>query len=63
VRGEGIATALLAHALKSARQSECEQCAVPFEPMNLLGTRFWLKYFDPVCFSVLRIIDDRVTEI
>jgi len=61
VRGEGIATALLDHALKSARLSGYERCAVPFEPMNLLGTRFWLKYFKPVCYSILRIIDDRVT--
>jgi len=56
-RGEGVATALLDHALKSARASGYERCAVPFEPMNLLGKRFWLKYFNPVCFSVLRDID------
>jgi len=60
-RMEGIATALLDHALKSAQASGYERCAVPFEPMNLLGTRFWLKHFKPVCFSVLRHIDDRVT--
>ncbi len=59
-RSEGIATALLDHALKSARESGYERCAVPFEPMNLLGTRFWLKYFKPVCFSILRIVDDRL---
>jgi GNAT superfamily N-acetyltransferase len=63
VRGEGIATALLDHALKSARLSGYERCAVPFEPMNLIGTRFWLRYFKPVCFSVLRLIDDRLTEV
>jgi predicted GNAT family acetyltransferase len=63
VRGEGIATVLLDHALKSARASGYERCAVPFEPMNLLGTRFWLKYFKPVCFSVLRHIDDRITRL
>jgi predicted GNAT family acetyltransferase len=62
VRSEGIATALLDHALKSARESGYERCAVPFEPMNLLGTRFWLKYFKPVCYSLLRIVDDRVTQ-
>jgi len=62
VRSEGIATALLDHALRSARESGYERCAVPFEPMNLLGTRFWLKYFKPVCYSILRVIDDRLTE-
>jgi len=63
VRREGIATALLNHALKSARASGYKRCAVPFEPMNLSGTRFWLKYFNPVCFSVLRHIDDRLTQV
>jgi GNAT superfamily N-acetyltransferase len=62
VRSEGIATALLDHALKAARSSGYERCAVAFEPMNLLGTRFWLKYFEPVCYSILRIVDDRVTD-
>jgi len=60
VRGEGIATALLDHALKSAWVSGYERCAVSFEPMNLIGTRFWLKYFKPVCLSLLRNIDERV---
>ena len=59
-RNDGVATALLDHALKSARTSGYERCAVPFEPRNLLGTRFWLKYFTPVCFSLLRIVDDRL---
>jgi GNAT superfamily N-acetyltransferase len=62
VRRNGIATALLDHALKFARASGYERCAVSFEPMNLLGTRFWLKYFKPVCFSVVRHIDDRVIQ-
>ena len=61
VRQEGVATALLDHALKSARASGYERCAVPFEPMNLLGTHFWLKYFRPVCYSVVRYLDDRLT--
>ena len=60
VRGKGIAAALLDHALKSARASGYERCAVSFEPMNLLGSRFWLKYFKPVCLSVVRHIDDRL---
>jgi len=60
LRRKGIATALLDHALKSAQASGYERCAVSFEPMNLLGTRFWLKYFKPVCFSVFRHIDERV---
>lgn len=30
--------------------------------VNLLGTRFWLKYFKPVCYSLLRIVDDRLIQ-
>jgi GNAT superfamily N-acetyltransferase len=63
VRREGIATALLDHALQSAQTSGYQRCAVSFEPMNLLGTRFWLKYFNPVCFSIVRYIGDRVIQV
>jgi GNAT superfamily N-acetyltransferase len=63
VRMEGIATALLDHALKSAHALGYERCAVSFEPMNLLGTRFWLKHFKPVSFSVIRHIDARMTQV
>ena len=63
VRGRGIATALLDHALMSARVSGYERCAVSFEPMNLIGARFWLKTFKPVCDSVVRYIDDRLTQV
>jgi len=62
-REEGVATALLARALQSARDSGYERCAVPFEPMNILGSRFWLKHFDPVCYSVVRYLDHRLTQI
>ncbi len=62
-RCKGIATALLAHALESARNEGYLRCAVPFEPMNPLGSRFWLRYFQPVCYSLLRVIDDRLTKI
>jgi GNAT superfamily N-acetyltransferase len=62
IRRNGIATALLDHALKFAKNSGYERCAVSFEPMNVLGTRFWLKYFYPVCFSIVRYIDDRVIQ-
>lgn len=62
IRRNGITTALLDHALKFAQASGYERCAVSFEPMNVLGTYFWLKYFKPVCFSVVRHIDDGVTQ-
>jgi GNAT superfamily N-acetyltransferase len=61
-RREGIATALLAQALEYARACGYQRCAVPFESMNPLGSRFWLRYFQPVCFSFLRMIDDRLAQ-
>jgi GNAT superfamily N-acetyltransferase len=61
-RREGIATALLAHALKFACACGYQRCAVPFEPMNPLGSRFWLRHFQPVCYSFLRNIDDRLVQ-
>ncbi|GAH27730.1 unnamed protein product, partial [marine sediment metagenome] len=62
MRGSGIATALLNHALEFARVAEYERCAVDFEPMNLAGSRFWLKHFKPVCLSLFRQIDLRVID-
>jgi GNAT superfamily N-acetyltransferase len=61
VRGKDIATALLGRAIESARSMGSERIAVDFEPMNLLATRFWLRHhFKPVCFSLLRYVDERV---
>jgi GNAT superfamily N-acetyltransferase len=62
-RGKGIATALLNHALEFARAAGYQRCAVDFESMNLAGTRFWLKHFRPVCFSLFRPIDDRLIDL
>jgi GNAT superfamily N-acetyltransferase len=60
VRGQGIATALLNRSLQWAREAGYERCAVDFEPMNPLATRFWLRYFEPVCYSLVRHVDERV---
>jgi GNAT superfamily N-acetyltransferase len=60
VRGTGITTALLGHALRTARESGYTRCAVSFEPMNTVASRFWLRHFNPACYSVFRHIDERV---
>jgi GNAT superfamily N-acetyltransferase len=62
VRGKGIASALLSHMLEHAGAAGYKRCAVDFEPMNLVATRFWLKQFRPVCFSLFRQIDDRLID-
>jgi GNAT superfamily N-acetyltransferase len=61
MQGKDIGTALLEQAIESAHSEDYERCAVDFEPMNLLGTRFWLRHdFRPVCLSLLRYVDERV---
>jgi GNAT superfamily N-acetyltransferase len=59
VRGRGIATALLNRSLEWARTQGYERCAVDFEPMNPLAARFWLRYFQPVCYTLVRHVDKR----
>jgi GNAT superfamily N-acetyltransferase len=59
-RNQGIATALLNHSLAWARSVGYERCAVDFEPENISGTRFWLRHFQPVCYSLIRHVDERV---
>jgi GNAT superfamily N-acetyltransferase len=59
-RSKGIATALLNHSLDWARAAGYERCAVDFESQNIPAVRFWLKHFQPVCFSLIRHVDERV---
>jgi GNAT superfamily N-acetyltransferase len=59
MRGEGVGTALLNRALAWARDAGYERCAVDFEPMNVLAARFWLRYFDPVSYALVRHVDER----
>ncbi len=55
-RGEGIATALLNRVLAWASAGGYGRCAVDFEPMNPWAVRFWLRYFQPVCYTLARHI-------
>lgn len=60
-RGKGIGKALLDRFIQAAHSEGYLRCAVDFETMNLLGSRFWLKQgFTPVSFSLLRQVDERV---
>jgi GNAT superfamily N-acetyltransferase len=59
-RNKGIATALLNHSLAWARSVGYDRCAVDFEPQNIPAVRFWLRHFQPVCYSLIRHIDERV---
>lgn len=59
-RGRGVATALLNRSLDWARSQGYERCAVDFEPMNILAARFWMRHFQPVCYALVRHVDQRV---
>jgi GNAT superfamily N-acetyltransferase len=59
-RGKGAAASLLHHALAWARAQGYRRCAVDFEAMNTLAARFWLRWFQPVSYSLVRSIDERI---
>ncbi len=58
-RGNGSATALLNRSLEWVRSRGYERCAVDFETMNVLAARFWPRWFEPVCYSLTRYVDER----
>ncbi len=58
-RGEGIASALLNQVLAWGRAQGYERCAVDWEPMNVLATRFWMRHFQPVSYALVRHVDER----
>jgi len=59
-RGRGIATLLLRHMIEWARSNGYERCSVDFESQNMLGSRFWLRHFQPICYSLIRRLDERI---
>jgi GNAT superfamily N-acetyltransferase len=54
-RGQRVAVALLDAALRDYHARGFKFCAVNFESFNPEAASFWMKYFEPVCFSVLRV--------
>lgn len=61
-RGCGVATALLEQALSWAREQGYARCTVDFEAMNYLARRFWLRWFRPVYYSLVRSINPQLFE-
>jgi ribosomal protein S18 acetylase RimI-like enzyme len=54
-RRRGAALALLDAALRDYASQGFERCAVDFESFNPEAASFWMKYFAPVCLSVIRV--------
>ena len=59
-RRMGIATLLLNEILKKAKKDNLRVCCVDFESQNSEARRFWLKNFNPICYSMMRKVDDRI---
>jgi len=54
-RGRKAAVALLDAALRDYQAQGLKYCAMNFESFNPEAATFWMKYFEPVCYSVLRV--------
>jgi ribosomal protein S18 acetylase RimI-like enzyme len=54
-RGRKAALALLDAGLRDYQARGLKHCAVNFEAFNPEAVSFWMKYFEPVCFSVVRV--------
>ncbi len=54
-RGQNIAAAILDAALADYRSRGYSRCSVDFESFNTEAASFWVKYFEPVCFSLFRV--------
>jgi ribosomal protein S18 acetylase RimI-like enzyme len=54
-RGRKAAVALLDAALHDYQAQGLQYCAVNFESFNPEAATFWMKYFEAVCFSLLRV--------
>ncbi len=54
-RGKHLAAALLDAGLSEYRERGYARCSVDFESFNPEAAAFWPKYFEPVCYSVIRV--------
>ncbi|WP_027631912.1 GNAT family N-acetyltransferase [Clostridium hydrogeniformans] len=58
-RGNHIMARLLNIATDWAIENGLKRCATDFESANIEGRGFWLKYFTPYCYSMIRRVDER----
>jgi GNAT superfamily N-acetyltransferase len=54
-RGRKVASALLDTALRHYAAQGFTRCSVDFESLNPEAVSFWLRFFEPVCFSLMRV--------
>ncbi len=58
VRRRGVATVLLQGCLAWAAARGYVRCAVDWESANREANRFWRRHFVPVCYALMRVVDD-----
>lgn len=56
-RGQGVASLLVNQALAWAQAQGAARCAVDFEATNVLAARFWMRWFTPVAYSLIRFVE------
>jgi hypothetical protein len=54
-----LASNILGNVLNWGLKNNMKRCSVDFESANIEGRKFWLKHFNPVCYSAIRKLDDR----
>ena len=59
-RNRGIGALLLEALVGWARDHGRERVALDFEAANIYGSRFWLDHFTPVCYSLIRHVNDHI---
>lgn len=62
-RRTGIGALLLNTVQEWLLQNGYPLCGVDFESINQLGSGFWMKYFTPYTYSLVRRIDERILKI
>ena len=59
-RGGGVGAALLSHALAWAGEQGYQRCSVDYEAANPPARRFWGRWFEPVVFSLMRVVGEKL---
>ena len=59
-RGKGISANILNTIIEWAKDSGYQRLGVDYETFNILGSRFWEKYFIPFAYSMFRKLDEKI---
>lgn len=61
-RHSGIGAMLLGEIQNWLLENNYSLCGVDFESFNIMGSKFWNKYFTPYTYSLVRRIDERIKQ-